>query len=561
MSELMLTSDARYSKKYSCCAFYSFQIVEFVATLALDADGETEGLPVAFENIGESGTSLQPYGKEGVDWFPVDGDPTQVLVYMKRLDARRGVAKLRALVVGTISTKNDVKRGETRALIGSTYQSNPLEYCIFGVYAQAPSYPGILNVSPVDQTPSSSHGNYLHYQLQVTTDGTDGEISAYTGLPNMCISLTAAGSDVDSTFLTNVLLYTNPAEPARIVDTSSGTPTLDLITDAEGTADLYVCAKANRTACASISCQAGVAVPAIGPILVTNIAALDSSLTAPDCDNPLTLDAGVSTAQAKMPKYKDAQAGDQIFLFCNGRYQSSGVLPESLYLTLPFQTGCVRSEDATYGDQEQNKVWYVTASNQVTRVSPIKPFRATGEPPVAKWETVSPEFPEPLAAPVILEAADGWPVNCNTIASGLTVRVPIDANTMQLGDVIVIQMMLNGYRVASNEPLGMRLPTPGNGGDWPESLVVTTHAMSQGYITWRFLQYHFQGFGQLHSAKQDSGAVGTLNCRYTVQRVDGNTFVAYCSSILSIGLDTIPPDGQTGLSEGVPPELAERFRV
>lgn len=555
MSELVLTSDARYSDLHNAFAFYALQIVELTATLTLDANGVTDGLAVVFDRAGPESASLNPYGIENVDWYPVDGDGTQVMVYMKQTGPRTGIAKLRVLVVGTTSTPNRLSQGGTSASIASGYRSNEIQYDIFGAGTWATSYPGLLNASEVDQTPSSSQGNYLYFRLQVTSDGSDGETPAFTGLPNMLIRLTASDPEERSDFLTQVLLYTDTVGPPCNVDVSNQTPTVDLVTDATGLAELYVCAKAGETACASVTCDGGVVAPDIGPILVADFGALQSSPAAPHCDNPVDLALSGQTIEAAIPDYRNAAQGDGIFLFCNGRFQGAGILPDALKLPLPFQAASLRSQSPPYSDSEQNALYYVAARRNMISVSSAFPFIATGALPKAVLEAVTPKNSNRLAAPVILEADDGWPINCSVIAGGLTVRIPIDSGKLKLGDVIVVQMALNGYRIEPDESIGMAIPMPGGAVNWPESLVVTSSVMARPHIDWRFQSYHFMGFGQLRSLIGDSGSVGTLECRYTVQRDDGFSYCAYCSETLSTGLDTISPDGRIGLSGWVPPDL------
>lgn len=537
MSELTLETNARLSELHGAYAFYSFQIVELTATLSLDADGDVRNLPVVFDNIGSKpGLQLAPYGREGVDWFAVPGRDDQVQVDMTQRDPRHGDAVLLALVVGQTGVQ-----GSTKASIGSAYASGPITYRTFGVDAQMTSYPGVLNASAVDQTPSSSAGNYLYYRLQVTTDGSDGELAAYTGLPNMCVRLTAAGADENSDFLARVCFYDDyAAQTPLVVDADARPLSLDLRTDAQGVANLYVCARAATTACANLDCKAGIVEPQIGPILVADPGAFGTSPDAPYCDSPVALDqANTSTLEASVPQnYAGASPSDRIFLFCNGRFQSVGVLSEAQFA---FQLACLRSESLVFGDTADNRLDYVASGSGMVRVSAAFSFDATGTPPQAAFAPVSAKYLDRLPAASIREAADGWPVNCGTIADGLTIGVPIDAS-MQLGDQIVVQMTLNGYRLASDEPTGMCVPPAGEAASWPSSLVVTSSAQAQGSIDWRYQPYHFLGFGQLHAADDTSGSLGALNVRYLVVR-EGQG-VAYVSEVLSIGIDTIAPNGR-----------------
>ena len=534
MSELMLKSNARFSALHSAYAFYSFQIVELTATLSLDAPGNVDNLQVVFENIGpKPGLQLAPYGREDVDWFSVPGHDDQVRVNMTQLDPLHGEAVLLALVVGETRVSGSIK-----ASIGSEYASGPLTYYTLRVAAQMTSYPGILNASAVDQTPSSSAGNYLYYRLQVMTDGTDGEIPAYTGLPNMCIRLTAAGPDEYGSFLEKVCCYDDYAAVTALSIDTARPLSLDLKTDADGVADLYICAKGGKTACSGVTCKAGMVEPQIGPILVADPDAFGTSPDAPHCANPVALDQAVgSTVDASVPQnYAGASSSDQIFLFCNGRFQSAGVLSERQF---PIQLACLRSTSLSFGDTTDNEIDYVASGSGMVRVSAAFSFDATGTPPPAAFESVSTGYAEKLAAPSIREAADGWPVNCATIADGLTIIVPIDAR-MQLGDQIVVQMTLNGYRLASNQPTGMSVPD-GAAASWPSSLVVTSFAQAQGSIDWRYQPYHFLGFGQLQTSGDASGSLGVLNVRYLVTRQSEG--LVYGSEVLSIGIDTIAPSG------------------
>lgn len=534
MSELTLKSNARYSKLHSAFAFYSFQIVELTATLSLDAPGKVDTLTVVFSNIGSKpGLQLVPYGREGVDWSSVPDHDDQVQVNMTQLDPLHGEAVLLALVVG-----NTKVSGSTKAQIGSDYASGPLAYRTFPVAAQMTSYPGILNASAVDQTPSSSAGNYLYYRLQVMTDGSDGEIPAYTGLPNMCIRLTAAGADEYGSFLGDVCCYDDYAAVTPLSIDAARPLSLDLKTDASGVAGLYICAKGGKTVCSSITCKAGIVEPQIGPILVADVDAFGTTPDAPHCANPVALDqAAGSTVEASVPQhYAGASVSDLIFLFCNGRFQSVGVLSEQQF---PIQLACLRSTSLTFGDTIDNQIDYVASGSNMVRVSAAFSFDATGTPPPAAFGSVSTGYAEKLAAPLIREAADGWPVNCATIADGLTIIVPIDAK-MQLGDQIVVQMTLNGYRLASYQPTGMCVPDVA-AASWPSSLVVTSFAQAQGSIDWRYQPYHFLGFGQLQKSDYTSGSLGVLNVRYLVTR--DREGVVYGSEVLSIGIDTIAPSG------------------
>ncbi|MGN6315210.1 hypothetical protein [Trinickia sp.] len=539
MSELTLKTNARFSEANQAYAFYSFQIVELTATLSLDTDGDVTNLSVVFDNIGSKpGLQLTPYGRQGVDWFPVDGRDDQVQVPMTQRDPRHGDAVLLALVVGRTGIL-----GKTKASIGSSYASAALAYRTYGIQAQMTSYPGILDASAVDQTPSSSAGNYLYYRFQVMADGTDGEIAAYTGLPNMCIRLTAAGADEDGAFLQRVCCYDEYAALTPLIVDASVVPlSLDLKTDANGVADLYVCAKGATTACASLTGKAGIVESKIGPIVVAEVDAFGTTPEAPYCDNPVALDHTPGwTIDATVPQdYVSANPHDLIFLFCNGRFQNAGVLSQRQF---PFQLACLRSESLPFGDATDNQIDYVVSGTGMVRVSAAFSFTATGTPPLAAFPSAPPHYSQALDAPSIREAADGWPVNCETIANGLTISVPID-ESMQLGDGIIVQMTLNGYRIASNEPTGMCVPPAGVGGSWPSSLVVSSFAQAQGCIDWRYQPYHFLGFGQLQASDDTCGSMGVLKARYYVMRK--SVGVAYTSKVLSIGIDTIAPNGRYG---------------
>ncbi len=541
MVELTLTTNARFSALHGAYAFYSFQIVEFTATLSLSEAGSTANLPVVFRGIGgKPGLQLQPYGQKGSDWYPVPGHDDEVQTYMTQVDALHGVATLRALVVGRTLVTGTVSASMT----SPQCSSNSLPYGTYGVYAQMTSYPGILAASDVDQTPSSSAGNYLVYRFQVMADGSDGETQAYSGLPNMCVRLTEAGRDADGSFLQDVNFYDGyDALTPMVVDAATVPLSLDVVTDADGEACLYVCAQGGKTICASLTCQAGIVASEVGPILVADTQAFGTSPRAPFCDNPVALDdAGASTVDATVPQdYDGAAPSDVIFLFCNGRFQSVGRLSQ---VRFPLQLACLRSESPPYADTIGNELYYVAASAEMVRVSSVFPFGATGTPPAAAFEPIAAAFADLLTAPSLVEADDGWPVNCATAADGLTISVPYDAR-MRLGDQVAIEIALNGYRLSSKEPTGMSLPMQG-GEPWPWPLAVTSLARKQGYLEWRFQPYHFMGFGQLQAFDDSSGTVGTLAARYYVSRA--GIGVAYCSGVLTIGIDTIAPSGRVGMN-------------
>lgn len=543
MVELTLTTNARFSGLHGAYAFYSFQIVEFTATLSLSEAGSTANLPVVFRGVGvKPGLQLQPYGHKGSDWYPVPGHDDEVQVYMTQPDAFHGVATLRALVVGQTLVAGTVSASMTSPQCAS----NSLPYSTYGVYAQMTSYPGILDASDVDQTPSSSAGNYLVYRFQVMADGSDDEIQAYSGLPNMCVRLTEAGQDAGGSFLQDVDFYDDyDALKPLVVNAGTAPLSLDVVTDADGVARLYVCAQGGKTTCASLLCQAGIIESEVGPILVADTQAFGTSPPAPFCENPVALnDAGSSTIEATVPQdYDGADPDDVIFLFCNGRFQSVGTLSQ---VRFPLQLACVRSASPPYADTISNELYYVATSAGMVRVSSIFPFGATGAPPAAAFEPIATAFADVLTAPSLVEAADGWPVNCTTVADGLTVSVPYDTR-MRLGDQVAIEIVLNGYRLSSQEPTGMSLPMAG-GEPWPWSLVVTSLARRQGCIEWRYQPYHFLGFGQLQASDDSSGTVGTLAARYYVSRA--GIGVAYCSEVLTIGIDTIAPSGRIGMNDG-----------
>lgn len=549
MAELTLTTDATYSKQCGAFAFYSFQIVTLTATLTLDVDGVTDKIPVIFDKVGaQSGLNLTPYGNEGVDWYSTGRDD-QVQVYMKQLDSLHGVAVLRVLVTGSVPVL-DVSQAFTEAFIGSNdkpkYSSNQIQFRTLSIKSYVPSYVGVLDTSSVDQTPVSSSGNYLYYRVEVTADGKDGDVPAFQGLPNMCVRLTAASPDESSDFLERVLLYPSldaTSLPVSYFPDDSRTPFVDLKTDENGLAELYICARGGKDACAAISCQTGEWASLIGPVLVVDIDSSDTNLLAPSCPNPLAL-TGASTVEAIIPPGSDLQQGCKVFLFCNGRFQSVGQF-SGQQLQLPFQSASLRSNSAPYSDVLPNKLYYVAANSAGIRVSPTLSFYATGIPPAAAFEQPYPSASDTLlAAPEIREATDGWPINCATIANGLTIRVPINAQ-MRLGGVVIIQMEMNGYHLASNEPIGFNLPQPRDASN-PSALAFTAFDQSQGYIDWHYQPNYFTGFGQLHSSDGAAGSLGTLGVRYIV-KYDGEE-AGYYSEILLIGLDTLPPDGQYPLS-------------
>ncbi|GAB1584756.1 hypothetical protein [Phyllobacterium phragmitis] len=537
--------------------FFSFQIVELTATLTLDEDGNLDGIPVAFPNIGNSTVNynpdigLQAYGEEGIDWWAVGGDPNSVQIYMTQTGPREGVAKLRALVTGTVGT--DYTGHEPYATCtyqSEPYQSGKIQFHLYGTRLFNPSYTGVLKVSSVDQTPRSANGNLLYFRFEVTADGSDPETVDYTGLPRMCIRLTSADPDQSSPLLQDILLYTTYfAENPIYVQEANQTLFVDLQTDEDGMAELYICAKAGRALAGSISCNTGVMTGDIGPILIADVQQQTTSPQAPHCDNPVHLEDG-PTEIADVPDYTNFNATDTIFLFCNGRYQSRG---QQALKQLPFQKAGLRSSSNPYNDNVENEIRYVAAGSSMIDVSAEFQFSAQGSLPSATLDPPTPYYTDTLPAPTIIEAADGWPVNCQTMANGLSILIPIDSR-MQPGDQIAIVIALNGYRLASNEPIGAAIPLPGDL-PWPSGLIVTERAMNEQRIEWWFQPYHFVGFGQMHDGSNSlTGSVGTLEVQYVVNRDPQGTI--YASEVLSLGLDTIPPNGTDGIPDDDNPSAA-----
>ncbi|YBV94572.1 hypothetical protein M1D80_00810 (plasmid) [Phyllobacteriaceae bacterium JZ32] len=556
MSGLMLQVDAWPSQvNPPYYRFYSYQIVEFTATLTLDEEGEIDGIFVVFPNIGNSTANynpdlgLQAYGEEGLDWWAVDGDPNSVQVYITQTAPREGVAKLRALVTGTVGA--DYTGREPYATCqyqNEPYQSAEIQFHLYGVKLINPSYTGILTVSSVDQTPRSANGNLLYFCLEVTADGDDPETADFTGLPRICIRLTSADPDQSSRLLQDILLYTSYFTDDPInVQGPNQVLFADLLTDENGMAELYICAKAGTATAGSISCNAGVKTGDIGPILVFQ--QQTTGPEAPHCVDPVHLQGG-PTEIADIPDYTNFNATDTIFLFCNGRYQSRG---QQSLKQLPFQKAGLRSNSEPYNDSVENEIRYVAAGSTMIGVSAEFQFSAEGSPPSATLDPPSPHYTDTLPAPTVIEAADGWPINCQTMANGLSILVPVDSR-MQLGDEIIILIALNGYRGASNEPIGAAIPLPGDV-PWPSSLTVTERAMNEQRIEWWFQPYHFVGFGQMHDASNAlTGSVGTVEIQYVVSRDPQG--VVYASEVLSLGLDTIPPNGMDGIPDDDNPSAA-----
>lgn len=523
--------------------FYSYQLVTLTATLDDPEADISAGTLVYFANVGDGvGLELQP---QGSNWVPAKPphDHDTVGVALSKVADHKWQAQLVVLVTGAVPGS-----GTTYAYIdGDTdYQSSVLAFTVsatsfvcpnyvdgFGLtYAEADQSSDFwLSYAEQDQSPDNPGNNYLYYRFQVT------DPNSHVGLRNICVRVSSSQHTPD--VIKYVLLYD------RYSGTQALTPSydpinhiyyVDLETDENGLAELYLCPKRKTSSVGELVYQIGANQGGLGPYLIIDPTVQWPTVGAPQTDNPVQL-SGSPVAFAQIPQYENIAAGQWLFLLCNGRFQSSKMLkPDDIGaaadIMMPFQKSSLRSYTAPYNDATQNSMIYVVGDANI-RVSSDWNFNAAGTPPSA-----SPDYEgnSTLSAPQLCESPDGWPISAALLTKELHIRVPLDQPQITCGDEIRLHVYLNAYRRGSDEPLGIGLGGPFN---WK----ITQLDIANGFVEWPFLPQPFWGFGQA----QLTGDVGTMRVNYDVAR--GTTFalkrIVYSSQDLLLGIDTILPNGYT----------------
>lgn len=541
---LMLTTDCPSQEVDGVYAFYDYQFVTLTAMLDQAGADIPEGTLVYFAGVAAVGQQLQPIGN---DWVPAPSpyEGYAVGVPLSRVaGADEWHAQLVVRVAGRIPGS-----GVTYAYIGDElYVSSKLHYTINPVSCVCPSYVdgfGLtyaednqssdfwldFNYAEQDQSPDNPGNNYLYYRFQVTDPET------YVGLRNICVRVSSSLETIDVIKRQQIILYDHySGSPALNAAPSCDDDYVDLRTDDNGIAELYLCPKARTSSVGVLTYKIGANEGGLGPYLIVDPYVQWSTLDAPQTDNPVPL-VGSPVDFSHIPQYAEIEQGQWLFLLCNGRFQSSkklksGDIGTTADIMLPFQKSVLRSKTAPFDDATQNSLIYV-AYSPVIRVSSNWDFDAVGTPPAAAPDDGGNRTLDP---PLIRESPEGWPINAALLSKELHVRVPLDSPQIARGDEIRIHIYLNGYRRGSDEPLGISIGGPFN-------LYVTQFDIENGFIEWPFLPRPFWGLG----AAQSSGDVGTIRVNYDVARgtrLEIKRIVSSSQDLL-LGIDTILPNGYT----------------
>lgn len=539
MSELTLVPDRQPKNEI----YYNYQIVTLTATLVRSKEIE-EGETLHFLNVStydkgvpNTDVSLVAY-QSGGGYEEVDA--TTVSVPITRTGPGEGYATLTVLVAGK-SNADDQLADPYQVTAETEDKSIVSNSIVFKVadaelYSSVTRYGAFIPMSNSDMVPAQ--GSFVYYQFSVMGDDLDP-------LPRMRIRLSGWALGMDGYSITQVLLYDNydSVQPLQWDPAQDWKGfCLNLETDDQGHAEVFLCPKAGASAADELRVSIGTDDESAGLFFVADLNDDDSGITAPYTKTSIVDIEGEDSVPVYIPKYPGASDTDIVYLFCNGEYQgtlsvddinkdplgSIGVAASGLYST-------------TYGQsQPENKIQYIVPQAEVVFVSPKGKFRAQGTlQPVSLSDCDSGAS---APAPLLPDDPYGYPINQKMASNGIRLRVPLDGLEIGIGDYIDINACINAFRQYpdKDEPRGVGF----SAGD---PMRISPSMMNDGYVDWWFQSSMFMGFGQ-----NDKNEYGTFEARfkivygrdeaeYSVQNKED--VVTYCSDVLTLWIDTIPPTG------------------
>jgi hypothetical protein len=560
--QLTLTPDPSAQDANGRYKFYAQQVIEF--TITVTSDSIQDGDPVYVYPVSTGIFDGEGLVLRGYDGYTTADAPDTVSARLTKTDDRTGVAKLRVLVVDAanvgpdpqnvwVSLEQPVDHTGTPALQFARYDGLHRYEGIFRVPRLNSGFTlPVLAADAAAAGPAASCNGYIRYQFEVVDE--DG-----AGLPQMRIMLQGERSGAP---LDRVLLYSSWESDAPMVlaETEPGRHDwyADLLTDKDGYAEVYLCAKPGQEAMNWLSATAGQSNLDAAPFVITALTTVDG-LDAPSVTSPVPLDRDPTVSVFVDQTFDQDQ---QIYWYCNGRYQGFTQIGADLEVPrFSLSTAGLYSTDFDQG-AKTNDLLYIAPRVTYLGASKRKNFAGTGTPRPAG----PPDQPSSpacnLPAPSIAGNPDGWPVNIGMVQDRLRLRIPLSGSPIKTGDLLGFDVYLNGFRLPpdDSEPVGGCMAGP-------MEFRVTRRMQDLHYAEWLLPPLPMLGYGQMGhqnmvpgSAAQDEdagpthqvGDVGTLEVSYQVYPGGTENWALlnlpaptpiYCSEVLRVGLDTIGPDG------------------
>lgn len=513
-------------------AFYIWQVVTFTATLTVPG-GIADGQTVIFQNVGAGGQEFVLYGLPDQDTTesPVDL-AWQVVARSQGADRSVASATIRALYSST--SRGAGAPGTFKTIVSGTVLQSSNPYTV-----DAPNVSIVQSLDPYQllpasggqETPLSSGGNYFVCNAFVSDPKT------VSGLKNICLRLSAQANHS----FAGVTFYpalNSAATDALIVQSDDSDHWVDVLTDADGVAEIYVCAaKTSGTYAGVIHGKCGITEVITSTFVIPDFkSGANPKLGAPllpssELQVPAT---GTDTIACTIPAYASNAIGDWLFVLCNRRAQRGATsnFPRKVTGQVPALFSKFGLRNRTFGDDDFNELTYIVlpASEPANLASTLE-FYAQGDPgtPAVRLQDGK------VKAPAIVEMlGHGVVINTKTIANGLTIRVPVgNANTDILWDgiryAVSVTVDVLGWMADFDDPIVVSIKSP-------RDREINQADIARGYLDIWFPRIEFWGFGQ-----SVEGAMGRCDVQYTITPIIPGRSVS--SKILHCHIDTLPPSG------------------
>lgn len=524
---------------------YSGQVVTLVATLY--AEDLQDGELIDFVNIALDSQGLPNQYLEFMVYPPDQPDidtsqskPNQFTVAVKLAKTGYGVgeAKLSVWLAGVGNF--DPHKGNVYAQRHSNtnVQSAKLDAQVQTAVVVAPVIQSgvYMPMSTEDMIPSQGAFIYCRFDAY--------DASTFAPVPSFRLQLTGGPQLIPPYYYatTLALFYEDYAaaspDDAIAVLATAQSYSVNLATDQTGAAQVYVCPRKNCQIMATLSCNGS-------PL--TEYVVVDLTHPKQEVDNPYPDPVYEKDGKVQMegqaqfpvtiPRYPGVSPNDIIYLFCNGEYQTSMGVGDNQQTPLgDLKADCRRLRSVTYAsDQPHNAVCYavqpyVDGQNSDTPafVSRTGYFYAEGRV-LAATPLAVPEGYQSAPAPVLPDNPYGLPLNCANVAAGVRLSVPLAGLKLAVGDKLMLRLYLNGSRQAPYKLQPIAAAVAG-----PLGLSITPDALANQCVQWWFQARTFMGFG-----KNSLSEPGTFQAQYLIV----GKYACYCSDVLTLALDTIPPAG------------------
>ncbi len=526
--------------------FYAGQVVGLTATLTKGSGLDVQnGARIVFSKIASARQSIQnptfefvvyPAGQDCI----ADEEDGSVSVPLTRTGYGQGEAQLTVWLGGATGGPFQV----SAQTWSGDVKSDPLVFeavlpLVFSTIGQSGCF---LPLSQTDTVPSD--GNFIYSSISVLDPDSGAP------LPNMRVRIAGDADPVEAWWVTQLLLYASydaadSSDALSIYKDSALGYGGDLQTDESGSVELFVCAKHGTPALGGLQCLVGpVEPPILTVFIVANVPGGGSGTVGPppipDQGEPVKLDGQTETFKVRIQKYQGVNKNDRVYLFCNGEYQCELFVDDAEAEPLGYlYPGCYGLRSLDYDEvQPANNLAFIVSQADLAIYSIKHSFLAQGQLPPAQ----PPQSTCNAAAPYVVGNEVGLPLNCDRVSRGVRLRVPFRDLDVSIGDTIFLSGYLNAYRQDpyGDQPRGAVIQSPLG---WR----ITPKMLRLGYADWWISSRSFMGFGQ-----QRNGDLGTFQAQYRIfesplgtSPVDSiaDATPLYCSEILSLPLDTIPPAG------------------